>query len=136
VGGENLAYALVQVAHNFGAALVLGGALFALWPVPRLEYGRTFAWLIFVAWATQIASGGLFGITSLYYYGEMPDLGSVAVAALAIKVAAAIAGFLLAARFLMRGRDWSGASVKRTFRSLAALAVVALTAAAFLRWFS
>lgn len=28
---ENLAYALVQVLHNFGAVVVVGGAAFALW---------------------------------------------------------------------------------------------------------
>lgn len=133
---ENLAYALTQVVHNFGAVGVLGGAIFALWPSPRLEYARTFAWLILLAWGAQIASGGLFGATSLYYYGETPDLSSIAMAALAIKVAAAITGFLLAAVYLLRGRQWSRASVKRTFRNLAALGAVALTAAAFLRWFS
>lgn len=136
MGSENLAYALVQVVHNFGAVGVLGGALFALWPVPRLEYARAFARLILVAWAAQIASGGLFGLTSLHYYGEMPDLSSIAMAALAIKVVAAITGFLLAALFLLRGTGWGRASVKRTFQSLAGLGVVALTAAAFLRWFS
>jgi hypothetical protein len=133
---ENLAYALIQVVHNFGAAAVLGGALFALWPVPRLEYGRPFARLILLGWGAQIASGGLFGLTSLYYYGETPDLSGIAVTALAVKVAAAIAGFLLAALYLMRGREWSRASVKRSFHTLAALGAVALTAAAFLRWFS
>jgi hypothetical protein len=136
VWSENLAYALTQVVHNFGAVGVLGGAIFALWPSPRLEYARTFAWLILLAWGAQIASGGLFGATSLYYYGETPDLGSIAMAALAVKVAAAIAGFLLAAVYLLRGRLWSRVSVKRTFRNLAALGAVALTAAAFLRWFS
>jgi hypothetical protein len=136
VGSENLAYALTQVVHNFGAVAVLGGAMFALWPTPRLEYGRTFAWLILIAWGTQIASGGLFGVTSFYYYGETPDLSGIAMAALAIKVAAAITGFLLAALYLLRGREWSRLSVKRTFRRLAALGAVALTAAAFLRWFS
>jgi len=136
VGSENLAYALTQVVHNFGAVGVLGGALFALWPTPRLEYGRTFAWLILVAWGAQIASGGLFGVTSLHYYGETPDLSSIAMTALAVKVAAAITGLLLAAFYLYRGREWSRVSVKRTFRSLAALGAVALTAAAFLRWFS
>jgi len=136
VGSENLAYALIQVVHNFGAAAVLGGALFALWPAPRLEYGRTFARLILLAWGTQIASGVLFGLTSLYYYGETPDLSGIAVTALAVKVTAAVAGFLLAALYLARGREWSRASVTRSFRSLAALGAVALTAAAFLRWFS
>lgn len=136
MGSENLAYALTQVVHNFGAAAVLGGAVFALWPATRFENGRTFGWLILVAWGTQIVSGGVFGLTSLYYYGETPDLSSVAMAALAVKVAAAITGFLLAAVYLLRGREWARVSVLRTFGSLAVLGTVALTAAAFLRWFS
>ena len=136
MGAENLAYALTQVVHNFGAAAVLGGAVFALWPASRLENGRSFAWLILVAWGAQIASGGLFGLTSLYYYGETPDLSRIAMAALAVKVAAAAAGFLLAAFYLLRGWEWDRVRVKRTFLGLAALGAVALTAAAFLRWFS
>jgi hypothetical protein len=136
VGSENLAYALTQVVHNFGAVGVLGGALFALWPELRLESSRSFAWLILVAWGAQIASGGAFGLTSLYYYGETPDLSSIALTALAVKVAAAITGFFLAALYLLRGREWGRVSVKRSFMSLAALGAVALTAAAFLRWFS
>ena len=136
MGSEDLAYALTQVLHNFGAVAVLGGAIFVLWPEPRLEYGRTFGWLILAAWGAQIASGGLFGLTSLYYYGETPDLSSVAMVALAVKVAAAISGFLLAAFYLSRGKGWDRMSVMRTYRSLAALGAVALTAAAFLRWFS
>ncbi|HBU28555.1 MAG TPA: hypothetical protein DEB56_01795, partial [Thiobacillus sp.] len=84
----------------------------------------------------QIASGALFGLTSLYYYGETPDLSSVAFAALAVKVAAAITGGALVTGYLMRGGKWSPLSAQRAFRSLAALATVALTAAAFLRWFS
>ncbi len=133
---ENLAYALTQVVHNFGAVAVLGGAVFVLWPAARLEYGRKFAWLILGAWGAQIISGGLFGVTSLYYYGKTPDLSSIAMTTLAIKVAAAIAGFLLTAFYLLRGREWDRVSVKRTFQSLTALGATALTAAAFLRWFS
>lgn len=136
MGAENLAYALTQVIHNFGAAAVLGGAVFALWPASRLGDGRQFAWLILLAWGAQILSGGLFGVTSFYYYGEMPDLSSVAMSALVVKVAAAITGFLLAAVYLARGKEWGHAGVKRSFQGLAALATLALTAAAFLRWFS
>ncbi|MHB1215216.1 MAG: hypothetical protein ACYCY9_09535 [Thiobacillus sp.] len=136
MGSENLAYALTQVVHNFGAAGVLGGAVFALWPVSRLENGRAFAGLILIAWGAQIISGGMFGVTSIYYYGETPDLSGVALVALAVKVAAALTGFLLAAYYLLRGREWDRTRVKRTFQSLAALAAIALTAAAFLRWFS
>ncbi len=136
MGAENLIYALTQVVHNFGAACVLGGALFALWPTPRLEYARVFAQFILLAWGAQIASGIGFGLTSLYYYGETPDLSSIAMAALAIKVIAASSGFLLAASYLARGQGWSRLCVRRLFQSLAALAAIALTAAAFLRWFS
>lgn len=133
---ENLAYALTQVVHNFGAVGVLGGAVCALWPTPRLEFARTFAWLILVAWTAQIASGGAFGLISYHYYGETPDLSSVAMAALLIKIAAAFSGALLAAVYLLRGRYWHHAGVRRTFQGLAMLGAVALTAAAFLRWFS
>lgn len=133
---ENLAYALTQVVHNFGAAAVLGGPVAALWPAFRPENPRPYAWLILVGWGAQVASGGLFGLTSLVYYGETPDLSSVAIAALAVKVAAAITGILLAAGYLMRGGEWRYLSTRRTFQSLAALAAIALTAAAFLRWFS
>ncbi|PKO73182.1 MAG: hypothetical protein CVU23_04045 [Betaproteobacteria bacterium HGW-Betaproteobacteria-17] len=133
---ENLAYALTQVVHNFGAAAVLGGAVFVLWPASRLQDGRTFAWLILVAWAAQIISGGLFGLTSLYYYGETPDLSRIAMTALLVKIAAAITGSLLAAFYLARGKRWGSAGGKRSFQALAALGATALTAAAFLRWFS
>ena len=133
---ENLAYALTQVVHNFGAIAVLGGAVFALWPAPRLEFGRTFAWLILVAWTAQLVSGGTFGLISYHYYGETPDLSSVAMTALVVKIAAAFSGVLLSALFLLRGRQWRPDAVKRTFHGLAARGAVALTAAAFLRWFS
>jgi hypothetical protein len=136
VWSENLAYALTQVVHNFGAATVLGGAVFVLWPASRLQDGRKFAWLILVAWGAQIISGGLFGVTSLYYYGETPDLSRIAMTALGVKIVAALTGFLLAAIYLVRGREWDRVRVKRSFQALAALATTALTAAAFLRWFS
>ena len=132
---ENLAYALIQVVHNFGAVAVLGGAACALGRAARPEAPRRLAWLILAGWSAQIVSGGLFGLTSLHYYGETPDLSRIAMTALAVKVAAAVLGWLLAAAYLMRRRQTWG-STRRTFRALAALAVVALTAAAFLRWFS
>jgi len=136
VWSENLAYALAQVIHNFGAAAVLGGAVFVLWPAFRLEYSHSFAWLILLAWGAQIASGALFGAVSLYYYGEPPDLSAVAMIALAVKVLAATTAFLLTAIYLVRGRNWSRAGVMHTFQVLVVLGITALTAAAFLRWFS
>jgi hypothetical protein len=133
---ENLAYALIQVVHNLGAAALIGGTVFWLWPVPRLEYARAFAWIVVIAWGTQVASGILFGLTSLYYYGETPDLSAVAMAALMLKACSAAAGSLLGAWYLARGRDWGWEQINRLFQIQAGLAALALTAAAFLRWFS
>lgn len=136
MGFENLAYALTQWVHNFGAVAVVGGALFALWPDTHLERARTFARLILVGWVLQIASGVGFGLTSLYYYGETPDLSTIATFALAVKVVSALAGAALAAAYLARSAGWSADAHVRTFQSLTALGAIALTAAAFLRWFS
>lgn len=133
---ENLAYALVQLGHNFGAAAVVGGAVFALWPTLQASHARTLAGLIFSGWALQIATGVLFGIVSIYYYGRTPDLSAVATTALAVKVTAAIAGLVLAGWYLKRGARWDPRTLRATFKTLAVLGVAALMAAAFLRWFS
>lgn len=133
---ENLAYALVQLGHNFGAAAVVGGAVFALWPTLQANHARTLAGLILAGWALQIATGVLFGVVSIYYYGRTPDLSAVATTALAIKVTAAVAGFLLAGWYLKRGAGWDAHRLRAAFRALAVLGATALAAAAFLRWFS
>lgn len=133
---ENLAYALTQVVHNFGAAALIGGTVFWLWPTPNQARARAFAWIVLVAWGAQLASGILFGLISLHYYGETPDLSAVAMTALLLKICSAAAGLLLGAWYLWRGQDWGGGPVKRLFQAEAGLAALALTAAAFLRWFS
>lgn len=133
---ENLAYALIQVVHNFGAAALIGGSAFWLWPAPRREYTCPFTWLILIAWCAQIASGIIFGLTSLYFYGEAPDISAIAMTALVIKVSSAAFGFLLAVWYLALGKGWTARNVEHAFQAQLALAGVALTAAAFLRWFS
>lgn len=133
---ENLAYALTQVVHNFGAAALVGGTVFWLWPTPNQTHARAFAWIVLIAWGAQITSGILFGLTSLHYYGETPDLSAMAMTALVIKVCAAAAGFLLGAWYLVRGQEWGWGRVNRLFQAEFGLAALALTAAAFLRWFS
>lgn len=134
--GENLAYAAAQVVHNFGAVAVVGGALCALWLRPEAGAERRLAGLVLAGWLAQAASGAMFGAVSLHYYGSLPDIQGVAVLALRVKVLAAVAGVLLAAAFLRRAAHWSDASRRRSWAASSALAVVALTAAAFLRWFS
>lgn len=134
---ENLAYTVVQVVHNFGAVAVLGGAV-AAGRFARSDLGlqRRIAWLVLAGWGAQAASGALFGAVSLHFYGQFPDIHGVAVAALRIKIVAAATGFALAAVFLRRAATWSDAARRRAWNALAGLAVVALAAAAFLRWFS
>jgi hypothetical protein len=134
---ENLAYALTQVLHNFGAVAVVGGPAFALW-LPALPPARerALAWLVALGWAVQIASGTGFGAVSYYYYGQLPDIHGIAVVALTIKIACAAAGITLATMRLLREERWNEARRKFTWRALAALGATALFAAAFLRWFS
>lgn len=133
---QNLGYALTQVIHNFGAAGVVGGALAALWLAPRAELERRLCVLVCLGWAVQAASGATFGAISFYAYGRFPDIGGIAVAALAIKVVCAVAGFLLAALCFLRSGHWQAAGRRKAWQALAGLGATALTAAAFLRWFS
>lgn len=134
---QDLAYALVQVIHNLGAVAVVGGAVCALAPPCRQpEFRRRLAWLVLVGWAIQAMSGAGFGAISIYYYGRPPDIHAIAMAALFIKMACAATGFTLAALSLMsatRGRPFFREAV---WPVLAGLGVTAISAAAFLRWFS
>ena len=84
----------------------------------------------------QGASGATFGAISYVNYGRFPDIHGIAIAALLLKMACAAAGFTLAALYLARGAGWPDAARRRCWRSLLVLALTALTAAAFLRWFS
>lgn len=134
---QNLAYALTQVAHNFGAVAVVGGPLFARWPQrPAEPVRRGLAWLVLVGWMVQGASGAGFGAISYAYYGTFPDIHGIAVAALLLKMGCAVAGFLLVTTVLHQRERWSALRHDMAWAGLLALGVTALTAAAFLRWFS
>lgn len=134
---QNLSYALIQVLHNLGASAVVGGTLFILWPAPQPpEVARKLARIVLIGWAVQGASGAAFGATSYFFYGQLPDIHGIAVAALLIKMGCAAAGFLLAAVYLLRGTTWEDAGRRRIWKFSFSLAASALTAAAFLRWFS
>lgn len=132
---QNLAYASIQVVHNFGAVAVVSSAVYGLWAGPPRVY-KSLAWIMLSGWAAQAVSGGAFGAVSWLYYGRFPDIHGLAVAALLIKMACAAVGFTLAAAYLYRGIGWSTRMQQVAWRALATLAVTALTAAAFLRWFS
>ena len=134
---ENLSYALTQVIHNFGAVAVVGGAFFALKAKPdQLQLKKCMAWLVLIAWGAQGTSGVIFGGVSFYFYGEFPDLHAAAIGALVIKVLCAITGFALAALYVRGAAQWSEKGRHRSWHALTGLGATALTAAAFLRWFS
>lgn len=134
---QNLAYATVQIVHNFGAVAVVGSAACALWPGPwQIRMRKQLAWVMSAGWAAQAVSGSAFGGISWLYYGQFPDIHGIAIAALVIKIMCAAAGFILAAAYLRSGIAWSERAQQAAWRVLAALAAIALTAAAFLRWFS
>lgn len=134
---QNLAYALAQIVHNFGAVAVTGGAAAALLllragsAIPRWLGG-----LVLTGWAMQIASGAGFGAISYFYYGRFPDLHGIAVAALGIKMVCAASGLIAAAACVRHAARWSAARRRIVWTVLVTLAATALSAAAFLRWFS
>ena len=134
---QNLAYALTQVIHNFGAVAVVGGALLGRWPQAAAPLARRrLAWLILIGWLLQGASGAGFGGISFAYYGQFPDIHGVALAALLLKMACAVAGVGFAAVFLTYQGRWAGRRQEAVWTVLILLGVTALAAAAFLRWFS
>jgi hypothetical protein len=134
---QNLIYALIQVIHNLGAATVAGAAASALWLVRGdAAVQHRLAILAAAAWAIQAASGSLFGATTFYFEGHLPDIHGIAVNALLIKIFCAAAGFVLAVVYAKSGSGWAREKQLFVWRVLLAIAVVALGSAAFLRWYS
>jgi hypothetical protein len=133
---QNLAYALVQLVHNFGAVAVTGSAAAAWWAGGRPPVLHRLAWLALAGWALQAASGAAFGAVSYAWYGRFPELHGIAVAALAVKIGCAASGFLLAAAYLRFAGGWDERRRRGSWRALFALAATALSGAAFLRWFA
>lgn len=132
---QNLAYALTQVVHNFGAVTVVAAPMFALWAV-RPVAARGVLWLVLSGWALQLASGAVFGAVSFHYYGQFPDIHGIAIGALAVKVLCALVAVALIALSLYSRPSAGGHPSIVPWRILATLGGTALTAAAFLRWFS
>ncbi|MDE2117186.1 MAG: hypothetical protein KGJ19_01165 [Betaproteobacteria bacterium] len=134
---QDLGYAITQVVHNFGSATVVGGAAFMLYMAPQpASLQRKFAWLVGFGWGTQVLSGMAFGAISHYYYGAFPDIHGIAIAALIVKMLCAMSGLAMVALYLRYADGWADRQRHVVWRILFALGATALTAAAFLRWFS
>ena len=134
---QNLVYACIQVVHNFGAAAIVGSAAVALWAVRgNAAVWHRLAWLLAVVWAVQAASGAGFGVATFYFEGHLPDIHGIAVIALLIKMACALTGFVVAAAYIRWHAGWDAEKQLFAWRASFMLGATALTAAAFLRWFS
>jgi hypothetical protein len=132
---QNLSYAAIQVVHNLGAVVVVAGALTGLkWRERAIR--RKLAWLTLLGWLTQAASGATFGLTTFYFYHELPDIGGIATLALGIKMLCASIGILMLAAYLWLGERWPEPRREMTWLAASVLGVTAISAAAFLRWFS
>jgi hypothetical protein len=138
VDAQDLAYALTQVVHNFGAVAVTAGAAGGRWTQPTAEpkRKRRLAWMVLGAWLAQGVSGATFGAISYASFGQFPEIHGIAVAALLLKIACAVAGISVSTLLLARGAAWSEAQRGHAWSALLGFAAIALCAAAFLRWFS
>ncbi len=124
---QNLIYAFIQVAHNFGAIAIVALAAYSAWGLSGRPQRRR-ALLLAAFWALQAFSGALFGAVTYLYDHQLPDIHGVALDALVIKMACAVLGFFLALHAAKNGRPlWSLSFL---------LGITALSSAAFLRWFS
>lgn len=132
---QNLGYAAIQVVHNLGAVAVVAGALTGLKWRER-EMRRKLAWVTLLGWLTQAASGATFGLTTFYFYHELPDIGGIATTALGIKMLCAALAILMLAAYLWAGERWTETSRQGMWGAASGLGLTAISAAAFLRWFS
>lgn len=132
---QNLAYALVQVAHNAGAVAAVGGSL-AAFKLRSADARRWLGKVVLAGLMVQGLSGAAFGAVSYFFFHHFPDIAGIAIAALAVKIICVILGCLLLAAYLFLGKDWTAGRINAVWIASSALAATALIAAAFLRWFS
>lgn len=132
---QNLIYATIQVAHNLGAVAVVGGSLCGvIFKHPGVR--KRLAWLTLAGWGTQALSGATFGAVTYYFSHHLPDIGDIATGALLFKMICVTAGLVLLAAYLFWGANWPEERRKGAWIASSTLALSALCAAAFLRWFS
>jgi hypothetical protein len=132
---QNFLYALIQIAHNFGAVSIVGLGAYGLFFADG-QPKRHVAILQACAWAVQGTSGALFGIVTYLYYQHLPDIQGVAIIALIIKIGCVMLGFCLATTYAWFDTQWPASTRRLVWTMSFILGLVALSSAAFLRWFS
>lgn len=132
----DLAYAIVQTIHNFGAVAVVGSPAAAwLWLREQRAPPNVLVWLTLSGWMIQALSGSGFAVTSYISRGELPEVAGVAFIALCGKVACAIAGVVIAVLYLLPHESRQQRMQAWIWPSLFGAGAAALAGAAFLRWF-
>ena len=132
---QNLLYALIQSIHNFGAVFIIGVGAYGLFFASN-SAKRILAATQSFAWAIQGITGGAFGLTTFHYYHQLPDIHGVAIVALLIKISCVVLGFVASATYVLFCPRFSQAVENLFWWLMFLLGVLALTSAAFLRWFS
>lgn len=130
----DLAYAIVQTVHNFGAVAVVGSPAAAwVWQREQRMPPMALVWLTLSGWIIQALSGSAFAVTSYTSRGELPEVAGVAFVALCVKVLCAVVGMVLLCA--ISWTSWRQRMQLWIWPSLVGIGATALTGAAFLRWF-
>mgnify|MGYP007031262066 CR=1 FL=1 len=132
---QNLLYALIQSVHNIGAVVIVAVGAYGLF-FSHERYKGMLAGAQAIAWAVQGVSGGVFGLTSFYFYHQLPDIHGVAIVALLIKIGCVVSGFSISTMYVIWGNQFSPSLQKMAWTLMFATGSIALSSAAFLRWFS
>lgn len=130
------AYAMVQVLHNLGAVAVVGSPAAAMgWQRERCGVASALVWLTLSGWLVQSVSGAAFGLTSYLASGEVPQIAGTALIALNIKIGCVVAAIVWIAVHLLGFARLRQRMQAWFWPSLLGAGVLALSSAAFLRWF-
>lgn len=132
---QNLSYSVIQVVHNFGAVATVGGSVIA-WRSRDNVTRRRLAHVVLSGWVTQTVSGASFGMVTYHYYQQLPDVSGIAADALGIKMVCATLGILMLTIYLWQSHGWTDQGKNKAWISSSVLAITAISAAAFLRWFA
>lgn len=129
-------YTLLQIVHNFGAAMVVGSPAVGYW----LGRGdttlpRRLAWLTVVGAVAQMGSGIGFGLASRFIKGQLPEIEGVALVALLVKLFCVAAIVALMLRYVLTAASGEMPRQRRMWLATLILGTIALAAAAFLRWY-
>lgn len=132
----NFIYTLLQIVHNFGAAMVVGSPAVGYW-LGRGDTSiqRRLAWLTVVGAVVQIGSGIGFGLASQFIKGQLPEIEGVALVALLVKLFCVAAIVFLMLRYVITTASGEMPRQRRIWLVTLILGGVALAAAAFLRWY-